>query len=111
MRKFIIIIIAVAMLPLMVTAQSQSGEFLGTVVQEDGSRIPGVLVTLTSNTIGQRTTLSNGKGNFRFINLSSGIYNFKYELEGFDTDVIQNVELSMGKTHTLELFMKPSTGM
>ena len=110
MRIFFIILIALAMLPLIVTAQSRDANIYGGVILEDGSPIPGVSITLTLNIIiGQRKSVSNDNGNFRIRGLSPGIYNLKFELEGFKTFYQHNVSVTMGKNVTLDTMMELST--
>jgi hypothetical protein len=109
MRKLLVLLLAVAMLPVFVTAQARGGDIYGTVVLADGSKIPGVMVSLTGENVGKRTTISSEQGNFRFLNLPPGTYDVRFELEGFKTVNRKGVELRLGQSVTLNTLMETST--
>src|SRR4051812_32610358 len=74
-------------------AQISSGNIYGTVTDASGAVLPGVDVTLVSTSIGgqPRTTVTDGQGQFRFLNLDAGTYKVSTSLSGFnkmDRDVI-----------------------
>ncbi len=77
MRKLLVLLVAVAMLPVLSVAQV-GGDIYGTVVLADGSKIPGVMVTLTGNVTGKRTTISSEQGNFRFLAVPPGTVDVKF---------------------------------
>lgn len=108
MRKLLVILLAVAMLPVFVTAQARGGDIYGAVVLADGSKIPGVMISLTSEDGSKRTTISSAQGNFRFLNLPPGKYTVKFELEGFKTVNRTNLELRLGQSVTLNTLMETS---
>lgn len=63
-----------------------TGELRGTVKLEDGSVVPGVLVTASSPSLqGTRTTTTGESGQWLIRNLSPGAYTVTFELEGFST--------------------------
>jgi hypothetical protein len=109
MRKILVFLLAVAMLPVLSIAQVRGGDIYGTVVLADGSKIPGVMVTLTGDKIGKKTTISSDQGNFRFLALPPGNYELKFELEGFKTVLRKGVELRLGKSVTLNILMETTT--
>jgi len=109
MRRILVILLAVAMLPVLSFAQATGGDIYGTVVLADGSKIPGVLITVTGDKIGSKTTISSEKGNFRFISLPPGDYELRFELEGFKTVIRKNVELALGSSVTLNILMETTT--
>jgi hypothetical protein len=47
MRKVLVVLLALAMLPVLSFAQIKGGDIYGSVVLADGSKVPGVLITLT----------------------------------------------------------------
>jgi carboxypeptidase family protein/TonB-dependent receptor-like protein len=74
-------------------AQIAGGNIYGSVVDQSGAALPGVDVTLTAVSIGgqPRTTITDGQGQFRFLNLDAGNYKVTANLSGFnkmDRDVI-----------------------
>src|ERR1051325_7665378 len=67
-----------------VLAQARSGNIYGTVSDEQGSELPGVGVTLMGCGA-PRTTTTEKRGEFRFLNLAPCTYSIKTELSGFAT--------------------------
>lgn len=90
-------------------AQHRGGDIYGSVVLADGSRIPGVLITVSGDNIGQKTTLSSEKGNFRFISLPPGTYTLRFELQGFTTVIRKDIQVRLGKTSNLNVLLETST--
>ncbi len=89
--------------------QVRGGDIYGSVALADGSKVPGVLITLTGDTIGRLTTISSEQGNFRFLQLPPGSYLLKFELEGFKTVIRKDIELSLGRSVTLNILMETTT--
>jgi hypothetical protein len=69
----------------LLSAQTRIGTINGTVTDESGAVLPGVTVTLTSEALITRTsvTTTDQEGNFRFVTLLPGSYDLKFELTGF----------------------------
>jgi hypothetical protein len=89
-------------------AQIATGNIYGTVVDEQGGVLPGVDVTLVATSIGgsPRTTVSDGQGQFRFLNLDAGTYKVSLNLQGFtrvDRDVIVNTGVNVNIPFTLRV--------
>jgi hypothetical protein len=83
-------------------AQLQTGNLYGTVVDEQGSALPGVTVTLSGNGAPQ-VQVTDAKGVFRFLNLSPASYQLKAELEGFSTIEYPNVAINVGRNTQIEV--------
>src|SRR5262245_5219463 len=90
-----------------VSAQIATGNIYGTVADQQGGVLPGVDVTLTAVSIGgqPRTTVTDGQGQFRFLNLDPGTYKVTTNLSGFNkmerevivtTGVNADISFSMG---------------
>jgi hypothetical protein len=109
MRKLLVVLLALAILPVLSFAQARGGDIYGSVVLADGSKVPGVLLTLTGDKIGKLTTISTEKGNFRFLALPPGVYELKCDLEGFKTVIRKDIEISLGKSVTLNILMETTT--
>jgi hypothetical protein len=109
MRKVLVVLLALAILPVLSFAQVKGGDIYGSVVLADGSKVPGVLITLTGEKIGKLTTISSEKGNFRFLALPPGMYELRHELEGFKTVIRKDIEISLGKSVTLNILMETTT--
>ena len=68
----------------LLTAQVRTGNIMGQVALEDGTAIPGVMVTLTSPQTAKLVAISSENGNYRFLSLPPGKdYELVFELEGF----------------------------
>jgi outer membrane receptor protein involved in Fe transport len=70
----------------------------GVVTDESGGLLPGVTVTITSPAlqVPSMTMASDGQGRYRFIDLPRGIYQLRFELQGFDPLVRQGLEVNAG---------------
>ena len=68
MKKIFTIVAALFLIGAFVSAQ-ELGAIRGKVVDEDGTPLPGVNVTLTGNKIAMMSTISSEAGNFRFVAL------------------------------------------
>ncbi len=81
-------------------AQRVTGQIAGTVKDDSGAVLPGVTVSLTgSRLVGTRTTVTNGNGYFRLLNLPPGSdYEISFRLEGFQPQGRSNVRVSLGST-------------
>jgi len=83
-------------------AQLQTGNLFGTVMDEQGSPLPGVTVTLTGQAAPQ-VQVTNAQGEFRFVGLSPSSYQLKAELEGFSTIEYPNISINIGRNTTIEV--------
>jgi hypothetical protein len=108
MKKLFVLIMASVLFCTLTVAQSASSDIYGTVTLADGSRIPGVAVTLTGDVIAKRTTVSSEHGNYRFLQLPPGNYQLQFELEGFKTIVQKGIRLFVGKNQTINVQMETS---
>ena len=70
------------------SAQTTTGRITGTVADASGGVLPGVTVTVTQSGTGlSRTTTTDTRGGFVFVDLPVGSYAVKVELSGFKTAV------------------------
>jgi hypothetical protein len=85
-------------------AQVQTGNVFGSTVDEQGSALPGVTVTLSG--IGApQVFVTDGQGRFRFLSLAPGRYQLSAALEGFATVEYPNVNVSVGRNTEIEVTM------
>jgi hypothetical protein len=74
--------------PIDVHAQTTTGRITGTVNDASGGVLPGVTVTVTQTATGLvRTTTTDTRGAYVFVDLPVGSYTVKVELQGFKTAV------------------------
>ncbi|MGH9361747.1 MAG: carboxypeptidase-like regulatory domain-containing protein, partial [Thermoanaerobaculia bacterium] len=86
------------------SAQLQSGNVQGNVVDEQGAALPGVTVTL-SGLGAPQVFVTDAQGNFRFLGLAPGRYQLSAALEGFSTVEYPNVSVSVGRNTAVEITM------
>jgi outer membrane receptor protein involved in Fe transport len=85
------------------SAQVEQGRLLGTVKDAQGGVLPGVTVTVTSPAlIGQRTAATESDGRYLITNLPSGAYTVKFDLQGFQPYIRQNIVVTQGSTLTVD---------
>ena len=98
------------MLATPVAAQLQQGRLIGTVVDAQGSVLPGVTVTATSPAlIGSQIAVTEADGRYLFPSLPSGTYSLAFELSGFKTGQRSNIVLALGQTLTVNLTLQLAT--
>ncbi len=108
MKKAVVVVMTLLMvLAGAVYAQEQSGEFLGTVLLEDGSTVPGVTIVVKgTNLVGTRTSVSDENGKYRFPSLPPGVYTITFTMEGFKQVIRKGVVLEVGKTFKIDGVMQ-----
>jgi hypothetical protein len=95
-RLFVLAVAALAaLLPTRASAQAVTGTISGTIVDQQGSVIPGATVSVIYERTGDsRSTVSDERGNFQVTNLQPGTYTVRVELASFRTLERKNVVLS-----------------
>jgi hypothetical protein len=90
-------------------AQNLTGSLRGTARLEDGSPVPGVLITADSTALqGQRTTTTTETGQYVLRNLAPGEYTLTFELEGMAT-VQSQATVELGKETPVNVTMQVAT--
>ena len=79
----VVVIVALAALVSLGAVDSRHGDLTGTVVDPSGTVLPGVAVTISGPE--RRSTVTDERGEFAFINLLPGIYEVQHTLAGFST--------------------------
>lgn len=88
-------------------AQLQTGNLMGSVVDEEGENLPGVTITLSGQGAPQ-VQVTDAQGRFRFLHLGPGSYRLKAVLEGFATVRRRNISISLGRNTSIDLEMSPT---
>src|SRR5439155_5153636 len=80
----------------------------GVIKDASGAVLPGVTVTASSPALIERskTTVSDGSGQYRIVDLRPGIYEVTFELTGFQTVKREGVAIEANFTATLNAEMK-----
>jgi len=87
--------------------QAQSGNVYGKVLDDQGGALPGATVTLSG--VGATvSSVSNGQGEYRFLNLSPGSYKLTFALSGFAGVTRDNVVVAVAKNTELTTNMRLS---
>jgi len=90
-----------------VSASAQQTSIIGAVTDETKAVLPGATVTATNlATGGQTVDTSNGRGEYRLLNLPPGRYKVQAELSGFATVIVADIELLVGRNVTLPFALK-----
>jgi hypothetical protein len=85
-----------------------SGSIAGTVSDESGGVLPGVIVTATSSAlqVAQIETVTDANGYYRFADLPAGVYSVKYVLSGFQPLLREELQLSVGFAARVDVKLK-----
>ena len=97
-RVFALICAFLLLLSVPSTGQERFGELNGTATDPSGAVLPDVAVTATNiSTQRAYTTRTGGDGTYILRQLEPGAYSIKFELSGFTTHQVAQVELTAGK--------------
>src|SRR5256885_16853994 len=100
--SFLFLMIAASL----VTAQTTTAAFQGTVTDTSGAVIPAAQVTASNVETGlKRTTTTNEAGRFLLSELPPGSYEITVSLSGFETLVRRGMTLTVGQQANLALVM------
>jgi hypothetical protein len=95
------------MLPLCAAHAQFNASLRGTVTDPTGAVIPGATVTLTNKSTGaKQQAISNGGGIYTFNGLAPAPYSIKVVRNGFQSKVLQNVQIIPEQANTLDLQMQ-----
>jgi hypothetical protein len=88
--------------------QTAAASITGRVTDDTGLDVPGATVTATSPAlqVGEMTTVTDERGNYRLSPLPIGTYEVTYTLPGFQSVKQENVRLGVGFVATLNVVLK-----
>jgi hypothetical protein len=114
-RRLTLLYSALCVLLLSAQADAQStttGAIAGTVKDTSGAVIPGVTVEVTSPALIEkgRTTVSDGAGQYRVVDLRPGTYAVRFSLAGFGTVQHEDVHLTTGFTASVNAELAVQAG-
>jgi outer membrane receptor protein involved in Fe transport len=103
---FVLAFLAALFMATGVFAQT-TGTIEGTVVDEKGAPLPGVMIEATSPSLqGNKVATSDTNGNFRMVFLPPGDYTVKGTLSGFATTEQADIKVGLGRTVTVHMKMQ-----
>lgn len=87
----------------LIVSSVEKGMIRGKVLSEDGEPLPGIVVSLSGESVQKKQFISTEEGYFEFANLPPGSYDVEAELEGFNKKVHKGVRVYGGKISELEI--------
>lgn len=85
-------------------AQTFRGGIAGSVTDNNGAAVPGAAVKITSRATAAVRTLETGKdGEFLLPELPLGLYTIEITRQGFQTQRVNNIEVTVSKITSLEI--------
>jgi Carboxypeptidase regulatory-like domain len=89
------------------SAQVISADLVGTVLDKTGAAVPGAAVEAVNSETGVKyDTQANANGEYRFNNLPVGTYSVSGSSSNFATTTINNFQLELNKTSTLQITLE-----
>src|SRR5262245_6123111 len=80
-------------------AQAGTASLVGEVTDQQKQVVPGATITLSNRQTGvAQSTVSDERGNFRFVNMRPGRYDLKVELTGFKLSLTEDIPLAVDST-------------
>ena len=97
----------VAVLPTSLFAQGTSGRILGRVSDPSGAVLANVKVILVSESTNvKRDAMTNGSGDYDFVEVPVGTYRLEFDLPGFKKNVRRSITLDVNQVVTLNMTMQ-----
>ena len=94
-RACILLVLSLVLLATCAWSQTQLAALSGTITDPSGAVVPGVGVTVVSQTTGlKRSVLTDTAGEYRFAGLPTGAYTIRAEKTGFQTQVREGIALN-----------------
>ncbi len=91
----------------MTMAQSSTGTFLGTVKDPSGQSVPGTKITAHDLDTGATRTVTTGEdGAYRIPELPIGNYEIRAEHDGFSTQAVNGLQLTVGQEAVVNITMQ-----
>jgi hypothetical protein len=91
------------------TAQSTTGTVQGTVKDNQDGVVPGATTTIRNvQTNATRTLVTDGNGNYRFLNVPIGEYELTIEMPGFSKYVRSGITLSLNQDAVVDVRIQPA---
>lgn len=98
-----------SLVPVYLDVRKPTGAIAGKVVTPDGEFLPGITITLDAPNVGERKTITDARGKYRFLDLPPGNYALTATLEGFNTVEWRDLRVIGGKTSIADITMHLSS--
>lgn len=83
-----------------------SGAITGLVTDMTGGILPGVTISLITETRESYISMTDREGCYSFMSISSGIYSVRAELQGFKNYIVNQIPVMDGKTTNVDIEMQ-----
>lgn len=87
-------------------AQEQSASIQGIIKDSQGGVLPGVTVDARSAQGAVTSTVTDGRGAYRFPSLLPGKYDVSAQIPGFKTNKVESVELLLGQIKSIDFSLQ-----
>jgi len=88
-------------------AQERFGGLIGTLTDDSGGVLPGTTVNVTNKATGQVRSLTTGSdGSYNLPDLDPGHYSVRFELTGFSSAQVEDINVLLGKTLKMDAQLK-----
>ncbi len=96
-----VLILSFVVFPLYALAQQETGQIIGTVIDQNGAAIPNASVTVKSVDRGNEVSIvTNSDGTYLVTNLQPGLYNVTIKAQGFQ-DKTERTQVTVGAKLTV----------
>jgi outer membrane receptor protein involved in Fe transport len=102
------ITLLLASAPLPVVGQTTTGSLAGTVLDESGSALAGVSVSLAGELVTTTSVQTDPLGRYRFLSLPPGGYTLAFSLAGFATLTRSGLRVRLGASQELDVVLSRS---
>jgi Carboxypeptidase regulatory-like domain/TonB dependent receptor-like, beta-barrel len=108
-RSLVAVIVLIGLIASADTALAQNARITGTLKDQSGAVIPGVVVTATNQETGlTRSAITDPVGQFRVPSLPPGVYTVKAELSGFSSEARPDIILVIDQEAIIDFTLKPA---
>jgi Carboxypeptidase regulatory-like domain/TonB dependent receptor len=109
-RLILLSLLALGLAPGVALGQAATGQLTGTVEDAAGAVVPGASVNATNVATGaHRQAESGAEGGFALLSLAPGKYKVEVSARGFKRVVVEEVDVNVTQTSTLNLTLEPSS--
>lgn len=80
-----------------------SGTLSGKITDDQGNGISGTTISTSQNGVNITSALSDEDGNYTVLGLAAGSYDISIEKDGYQSQQIENIQISSGETTTQDV--------
>lgn len=108
-RLLLLSLLAIGLASGVALGQAATGQITGTIEDAAGAVVPGAAVTVTNIATGAAREAATGEGgDFAFLSLPPGKYKVEVAAKGFKRTVVEELDVNVTQTSTVNLKLEPS---